>query len=282
MLTTPPAGYRLFVLGPARDKAGKVWATDDDGNPLSWDVYATRVASSPVTDLKDENGNAITQVTPLQADSGIDEGVVYVFAPDTYGTLYVDRGQGRRVAMWPADTGSLAVQAKSVADRLDQIAQDADTASTVAAQAKTDAATAKAQQGQLMEVAATTDEVGVVVMSVLDDETQYLAVPYTCELVYAAMVFPGSIPADASFWAFALYRRRADGTTDQIVKKTTQAPPDGQGVALGTSWSLAGASWTTANAALDAGDVLQLNIASNGSPVPLPTPFTLTLRMAPR
>lgn len=266
MLTTPPAGYRLFVLGPARDKDGQVWSTDDAGDPLAWDCYATRASTSPVTDLKDEDGNAVTQVSPLGADAGIDEGVLYVFAPTTYGTLYVDRGQGRRVAMWPADTGDLAVQAKSVADQLDTIAATADDAKATADQAKVDADQAKAQQGQLMEVAATTDETGVHTCDVTGAGTYYVLVAaYSCDAVWAAGVFAGSVAvSDTDYVTVSL-----SGPAGTIVSKSTKAT-GGEAITAGSAWSFAGAGWNTTAGTLAPGDVLTLTVTATGA-VTVPT-----------
>lgn len=116
MLTTAPAGYRMFVVGPTRDKNGKVWSVDDAGQPLQFPVWGTAARTNPVSDLLDADGNTAATVGPLPASAGIDEGTIVFFARDNFGMLYLDRGEGRLVEAWATEVAALAATAGGKAD----------------------------------------------------------------------------------------------------------------------------------------------------------------------
>jgi len=153
-------------------------------------------------------------------------------------------------------------------------AVDANTAAVAATQA---------QQNQLMQVAATTDEM-LTTCTVSTATTGHilLAAPFALTIAQVFMTAPAAALAadDVNYMTVELFRFRAGGTAS-IGLKTTKTPASGgEALVMNQPWTFDGASLTASRMQMSPLDGLRVNITKTGTAV-LPLELHFTVRWVP-
>lgn len=153
-----------------------------------------------------------------------------------------------------------------------------------------DLASLSDQLGQLMGIAATTDELtisqtwqgawngstwGKTVSGVVF--LPMWTAPYACQITAADLMVMGVVTQDATNYVQLNVRSYTDSATyaDAVTKSTAD-----EAIADRVAWSFAGADWDTDKATLAAGATVGLVVVPHGTAT-LPCPATLTLTVQP-